>query len=181
VATFAATAATTSVRALINWGDGTTSVGSVVVAGGQVRVSGNHVYRRAGTFRVLVTAETGAGQIIQAQAKARATSVKRPPAGPRVMRLRAVPVTGTTTATVRQTIGQFNVAGKRRSAGAFRVLIDWGDMQATSGKLKAKGNGFIILGSHTYLRPGTYPIEITVMTKEGSATRTQGSARIAAS
>jgi hypothetical protein len=52
---------TSAFVATINWGDGTTSVGTITLSGSTYRVTGSHTYAQSGTHTVTTTVtETGA-------------------------------------------------------------------------------------------------------------------------
>jgi hypothetical protein len=52
---------TSAFVATINWGDGSTSVGTITLSGSTYRVTGSHTYAQSGTHTVTTTvAETGA-------------------------------------------------------------------------------------------------------------------------
>jgi hypothetical protein len=67
----------------INWGDGTTTSGTVTgPSGGPFTVTGSHTYKPAGTFRVTVTAADDPPGTATASATATATVTHgRPPSG----------------------------------------------------------------------------------------------------
>jgi len=47
--------------------------------------------------------------------------------------------------------------------GDFAATIDWGDGQTSAGAVvSVPGNGFDVTGAHTWSRPGTFPVAITL-------------------
>jgi hypothetical protein len=179
VGSFRSTAAPRATKALINWGDGTTSRGTVVSSRGQLRVLGTHAFRSAGVYRLVVTVHTGAGQFTQLQGRAVVAGTPVPRTGAQIAALSALRVSGVIGRATAQTYAQFRVTGGSARPSAFRALIDWGDGSATFGKITVVRGRFRVNGSHAYQLPGTYPVEITVV-KAGRVARVQGSTRIAA-
>ena len=167
--------------ATIDWGDNSTSTGSIkqlVVdppAGGPFatasganfigpifEVAGSHTYVAAGdyTFTVVIsdsdgTNTTATGTAIVAEAPLLAVGV---------------PVVVNSGQSVNNAI----VAALTDAAGGDQVsnysaTIDWGDgSSATAGTVSGSGNSFIVNGSHTYAASGIYEATVSIADSDGS-------------
>ena len=138
-----------SLRANINWGDGTeVTRGSFSVdAGGNLHISGGHVYSTDGTFKITVRLRRGGkrgpivGQFTAAADVVGGTVTLQPAAGQ--------PFTAT--------IGSFFP----RAGGLDmpNALIRWGDGEFSQGTLTSNAQGGLdVVGTHTYARPGIYRV-----------------------
>jgi hypothetical protein len=83
-------------------------------------------------------------------------------------RLRALPLTF-----ANQPLARFTVTGERPAAGAFKVLINWGDgSRVSEGTVVANEDGsFSVLGSHTYRRARLYRLGIFITWPDAGAAR----------
>ncbi|GAC1465783.1 MAG: hypothetical protein NVSMB9_05700 [Isosphaeraceae bacterium] len=154
---------TSDFSAVITWGDGTTSPGTVVAGGavGSFAVNGTHTFLEEGTFPVSVTVSdnapgtasiTIAGPVVVADAPLTAT---------------AVPVNGTEGAPLTNIdVATFTDADSLGTATDFLATIDWGDGTSTAGRILQDAAGtFHVQGSHTYLqeRSTPYPVVVTIV------------------
>ncbi|HQU42393.1 MAG TPA: TIGR03118 family protein, partial [Pirellulales bacterium] len=128
--------------ALVEWGDGTTSAGTVAPAvGGGFAIGATHTFQQAGTthFTVVVTNVALDRLTVVSQA-----NVADPPLTPQ----------GITIAATEGTAFSGPVATFAQSGGAvadYSATILWGDGQASTGTVTtAAGGEFVVLGSHVY-------------------------------
>jgi hypothetical protein len=153
--------------ATIDWGDGTTTTGTVTGAGGTFTVAGSHTYAAAGTDTIKVklvddapgTASATATTTATVSASVSTTSISA--AGVPINVAQGNDVTNAEVATFTATGG----AG----ASAFTATIDWGDGQTSAGTVAAGANGFTVIGSHSYYSPGTRTVKVSIQ-GPGSAT-----------
>ncbi len=92
--------------------------------------------------------------------------------------VQAVPGAGESTTTATDGVASSVVFGSFTDTGATPAdltgAIDWGDGNQTSGTITpGAGGGFLITGSHAYMRPGSYTATATVEDLNGSELTTQ--------
>jgi hypothetical protein len=146
--------------AVINWGDSTTSPGTITgPVAGVFTVTGAHTYKEEGGFFPTVT-------ITDNLATTTATDTADVTDAP----LTAVPTTLVSTegAQFSGSIGGFTDADTyddNSSVADYTVSIDWGDGTAadtTSGVVTGSGGTFNVTGVHTYAEEGPYTVRATV-------------------
>ena len=145
--------------ATIDWGDATTTAGTVTGGGGAYSVSGTHTYAGSGTFTVTVT--------LSDDAPGTATAMATSTAHVAGAGLNAFPVTFA--ATEGTTFNGVVVTFTDSRAGAlptdFSVSINWGDGSAITPATSVVANGggvFSATGSHTYADEGSFSVPVQV-------------------
>ena len=158
--------------ATINWGDGTSSAGTIANTGGNnFSVSGTHTYAEEGTYTVAVTITHEALPSITVNSTANIADVSVSVTGVNVSA-----VEGASTGSVQ--VATFTDPGTPAGepAANYSASINWGDGTAAStGTISFGGGVFTVSGSHTYAEEGTYAITITInheMTTPQTATDT---------
>jgi hypothetical protein len=162
-----ATAANTT--AMINWGDGLTTAGSVASLNGAYAVTGTHTYLTAGTngsFPVSVTITDSSGQAASTQSTATIVSASKIvatgvsfPVTPGV----ALPA-GTVVAGFIDTFP--SVANQSPTA-----QIAWGDGRTSVGTVNGGPTNYTVIGTHTYATPGAngdYAVTVTITDPGGA-------------
>jgi hypothetical protein len=153
--------------ATINWGDGTSSVGTVTGGNGTLVVLGTHTYMEEGTNTITVMiAEDGSSTVTQtatsagnvADAALTITSL----IGPSLATLN-VPFTGT--------VASFTDANPLGTVSDFTAVISWGDGTTSAGTITSSNGTFSVSGSHTYTGNATSLFSVTVR-DVGGATAT---------
>jgi len=159
--------------ATINWGDGTTTTGTVTSAGGSVSgflvtSATAHTYATVGSFVIQVT-------ITDTNVLAGATGSST------VATSKTTVTDGTITATgiglsptegvaFTALVATFTDSDPASVAGDFNVAINWGDGIITPGAVSASmGGGFAVDGTHTYLTAGSYPVTVTISDAGGAS------------
>ncbi|HVR09573.1 MAG TPA: hypothetical protein VMW75_16125 [Thermoanaerobaculia bacterium] len=157
--------------ATINWGDATTSAGTVTGGGASYAVSGTHTYASSGTFTVTVTLSDDAPGTATAQV---ASTAHVAGAG-----LNVFPQTFAATEGVafNGAVATFTDSRAGASVGDFTASINWGDGATIAGTVTSNGGGvFTVSGMHTYADEGTFsvPVQVTdtVSTMTANATST---------
>jgi hypothetical protein len=161
----------TAYNASIDWGDGTTSAGTVSASGA---VSGSHTYAEEGSHQVKVSVTDADDSTNSASATSTATVVDAA--------LTAGPLTlsgGTEGTQATNASFGFTDANPGATAADFTATIDWGDGHSSTGTVSASGGGFVASGSHTYAEEGTYAVSVTVNDVGGQSTSATGKAPVA--
>jgi hypothetical protein len=143
--------------ATINWGDATTSAGSVTGGGANYAVSGTHTYAGSGTFSVTVTLSDDAPGTATAQVTSTAHVAG---AG-----LNAFPQTFAATEGVafNGAVATFTDSRAGAMVGDFTASINWGDGATIPGTITSNGGGgFSVSGTHTYADEGTFSVPVQV-------------------
>ncbi|HXW26203.1 MAG TPA: hypothetical protein VEK73_15775, partial [Xanthobacteraceae bacterium] len=141
--------------ATINWGDGVTTVGTVVGSNGSFTVESGHTYSEAGSLNavITVTRNTDGAQIVL----------------PGVVYVDDVNnLSGNSAGTIvgapnqalsNVVVATFNDSYTGQGTNGFTVNIDWGDGTTTAGTLSLGGNQiYTVTGSHTYATAGEFTI-----------------------
>jgi hypothetical protein len=169
VATFSDTltsAVAADFTATINWGDATTSAGTVSGGGGAFQVSGTHTYAGAGTFAVTVTLSDDA----PGTATAAVTGTAHVASG---LSVTAVNVSTPENALFNGTVATFSDADTSKTVASFTATINWGDGTLTAGSVTGGSGSFTVTGQHTYADEGSFPVGVTVTENgAGGATAT---------
>jgi hypothetical protein len=158
----------------IDWGDGTSSDGTVVVdPKGGFDVVGTHTYAataRPGSYTVNVTAFDTADNSTAAAASAATvtTAPLRLTAAAPNLQTRAGSAFSGTVATFADTDGS--------GARSFTATIAWGDGATSTGTVTADpAGGFDLGGSHTYAATGVYMVFVSVRDADGDSAAALGS------
>jgi uncharacterized repeat protein (TIGR01451 family) len=162
-----------SFSATIDWGDGTTTAGTITGSAGSYAISGVHTYSDEGAFTISITAlETSQPDFTLSVATTMTVtegdSLSATP-------LTLTPVEGAqfsgTVATFKDTLDNI--------ASDFTATIDWGDGFVTTGTVSGSGGPsgtFSVSGDHTYAEEGTFTATVTLSDDApGTATATAAS------
>jgi hypothetical protein len=160
----------------IDWGDGTSSAGSVVlVSPGHFNVTGTHTYQEEGNYTATF-AVTAAGSTSSVQAST-GVHVTDAPLTMLAMTPPSVVLTGQPLNAY--PLATFSDTDPFHALGDFSAQISWGDGAVTAGAIQDNGNGtYSVLGSHVYGPVGTMTLTVTVHDAGGASA--SGSARVPA-
>jgi hypothetical protein len=144
--------------ATINWGDGTTTTGTVVGSNGAFTVDGSHTYATAGQFTIHVQgADDSPGTATFA-----ATSTAKV-GFPGVMVLTAA-TEGKMLANNTK-VATFTDNHPGDTASSFTATINWGDGTTTAGTVEGSGGAFTVDGGHRYADEGSDTATVTLTRK----------------
>jgi hypothetical protein len=165
--------------ASINWGDGTSSAGTVtaiIVGGGEFsfidhyEVAGTHTYAEEGNFTVTTTiSEPGTPGTFTATGAARVADAPLTAAGRNLSANDTAPFNGV--------VATFTDADPAGTIGDYTATINWGDGTTTAGVI---GAGFSVSGSHFYDFPGTFTVHTTIRDVGGSVASADSPIAVAA-
>jgi hypothetical protein len=153
--------------ATINWGDSTTSTGTVVsLGGGKYRLDApGHTYAEEGGYTVTVTVKHDLLAVLSSNTQSipvSAQQITTPAAtAPNGVLEGAATTAGFTIATFNDPAG----VGVETAAGDFTATINWGDGGPTStGTVVSDGAGnyHVTAPAHTYAEEGSFTISVTV-------------------
>jgi Bacterial Ig-like domain len=180
----------------INWGDKTTSAGSVSQPGGigtVFLVNGAHTYAEEGTYAVTATITDVGGQSTVTAASAiiadapLTPSATQPIVNTTQSPIYPIPEFATPVFTGR--VAAFNDANPMAPLTDYRVTIDWGDGTPQSAGTVSQpgpiGTTLFVTGSHTYADAGvnggtgTYPITVYITDVGGSDLTVSNTAHVA--
>jgi hypothetical protein len=140
--------------ATINWGDGTTTAGTVAAApGGGFVVTGDHLFS-FGTHAVQVTIHDG--DVTQAVANSTATITDAP------LTTQSVNLAPTEGVAFQGVVGWFFDADPKTRENNFTATVDWGDGTSSAGRVSYEGDhAFTVVAGHAYAS-GTHNFTVHV-------------------
>jgi hypothetical protein len=159
--------------AIISWGDGHTSAGTVTATGpGRFQVSGSNTYAEEGDYAIQVTITDVGGSTARASGSAGVADAP--------LLARAVGAGVTEGSAFTGAVASFTDGDTASTAGDFSAIISWGDGHISTGTVTATGPGtFQVLGSNTYAEEGSYAVSVAITDGGGSGASTSGTASVA--
>jgi hypothetical protein len=159
--------------ATIDWGDATTTAGTIIASGGGFAVEGTHTYAEEGSLSVAVTI-TDTVNSDTANPTSTATIGDAPLVG---VGLTFTPVEGVS---YTGPVAAFGDGNTNPDISDFSATIDWGDLSpTTAGTIIASGAGFAVEGPHTYAEEGSFSVTATINDAGGSTTTANSTANVA--
>ena len=179
VATFTepdASAPASQYTATINWGDSTTSAGTVTgPVGGPFTVTGTHTYAEEASYPVTVTIKDNNNASNSSTATTTATVGDAPLTAGTLTLTGGVEGVSPGSASF-----QFTDANPFAPASDFTATITWGDGASTTGLVTGPTGGhFTVFGSHQYAEEGSYPVKVSVLDDGGASTSATGNTTVA--
>ena len=162
--------------ASINWGDGTTTTGSVSGSGGSFTVTGSHTYTAPGTDNVHVTLSDDA----PGTATATANSTVNVAAGALASQEVLTSATEHVALADSTTVATFTDTNSTDLASGFAASINWGDGTTTTGSVSGSNGSFTVDGGHTYLDEASAPVSVSITrTSDNANTTATGTVSVA--
>ena len=168
VATFADNAGdpATDYTATIDWGDGTTTAGSVSGSGGSFTVTSAspHTYADEGNFTEIVTITNTANNtsITISGTEAVAENDELSAVGTTITGSPGVSTGNVTVATFRDTTLTAPNGASPNVASDFVATVNWGDGTTSTGAISGSGLAFTVTGAHTYANNGQFSVVVDV-------------------
>jgi hypothetical protein len=143
-------------KAIIDWGDGNISPGTVAgPRGGPFAVTGDHTYAEEGAFSInVMTSDQGAARK-SALTTATIADAALSAQGTTLSPTEGTPFTATKVAT-------FTDADPGGTASDYTATIDWGDGTSSAGTVTGSGP-FTVSGDHTYAEEGPYTATVKIV------------------
>jgi hypothetical protein len=145
--------------ATINWGDGSSSAGTIVASGGSLSVTGDHLYVEEGKYTITVTIKHDSAT---PDAVATSTATVDDPA---VAGTGGFIINSTEGAPFKnQVVATFTDPAGAEVLGDYSAAIDWGDGTTSAGTVSGPdGSGtFTVTGDHTYAEEGKFTFTVTL-------------------
>jgi hypothetical protein len=161
--------ATTDYTASIDWGDGSTSAGSVQVdPNGGFDVTGSHTYSLSGNFTIGVSIADAGGTVATASSTAQVAAT-----------MGGISASGTTVKvnggqTFTAVLANFSESNLSFTSADFSAVINWADGTSSAGAISPNSNGgFSVTGTHTYFKAGAKKVDILIQDLAGSTADAQ--------
>jgi uncharacterized repeat protein (TIGR01451 family) len=145
----------------VNWGDGTSSAGTVgaggpFLTGSQFQLNSSHTYSEEGLYSVQISVADAGGAKANIFEQALVNDAPLTGLGKILAGVEGTKFSGA--------VASFSDADPGGAAGDYISTIDWGDGAIGVGLVKANGaGGFDVTGNHTYAEEGVYPIAVAVI------------------
>lgn len=144
--------------ATIDWGDGTTSAGTITGSNGNYTVIGSHTYADELNGSYLVTVEELPANFTLGPISSSLTVTDADS-------LTGAPTTfvATDTQPFSGPVATFSDTSTSAVPDDFTATIDWGDGSSSPGTVSGSGGNFTVSGTHTYnVAPGSHPVSVTL-------------------
>jgi hypothetical protein len=160
--------------AMVTWGDGSLSTGTVTAAVGGFEVSGGHTYSDEGTYALTITVTDVGGSTLVLSSTA--TVADAPLTGA------ATTISAVQDAAFSGAVASFSDANTNAPASDFTATITWGDGTpvSTGAVTSTGGGGFEVDGTHTYSAAGSFDIVVQVLDVGGSSASVDSTAVVTA-
>ncbi|GHG56771.1 hypothetical protein GCM10012320_29420 [Sinomonas cellulolyticus] len=146
--------------ATIDWGDSTTSSGTLSGTSGNFTVSGTHTYTEEGSYTATVTV-TDADNASNTATVQSAVTISD-------AALSAAGLTFNSTNPVSHTLATFTDADPNGAVADYTATVSWGDGTSSAGTIGTSGSQFTVSGTHTYAAFGPYTVAVHVCDVGGS-------------
>jgi hypothetical protein len=154
--------------ATIDWGDGSSSAGTVSGGAGSFVVSGTHTYAEEGLYHVTVTITD-----IDNAANNTATVTSTATVADAALTASPACIATTTQSYLGPTATFTDAASPSGTLSDFSATIDWGDGAVTAATVTGPNGGpYTVSGAHTYATTGIFTITTTIHDVGGSKAMT---------
>jgi hypothetical protein len=147
--------------ALIEWGDGVTTTGTITGSSGSFTVEGTHTYADEGSYPVKVTITDVDNPPNTKVTSSTATIADAPLSASGVSAVSPLAFSGT--------VANFTDANSTTSSTSdFTAEIEWGDGSSSAGTVSGSGGSYSVSGSHTYATTGEFEVTVKIVDDGGS-------------
>jgi hypothetical protein len=147
--------------AMIEWGDGVTTSGTITGGAGSFTVEGTHTYADEGSYPVAVTITDVDNPLNTKITSSTATIADAPLSASGVSAVSPLAFSGT--------VANFTDANSTTSSTAdFTATIEWGDGSSSPGTVSGSGGSYSVSGSHTYATTGEFEVIVKIVDDGGS-------------
>jgi streptogramin lyase len=167
---------TSDFSATINWGDSSTSTGTIVFdptsyLGTGYYVNGSHTYAEAGHYAITILVQDVGGSTVTLHADANIADAP--------LSASAVNVQATAGAPFEGLVAHFTDANPLATVADLSATIAWGDGTTSAATLSVNSSGgFDVTGEHTYAAAGVYTVNVQISDSEGSTTTVSPTATV---
>ena len=153
---------TSEYSATINWGDGTSSTGSIQAnTTGGFNILGSHTYKDSGKFTTTVEIDHESAPDATVKGTAFITDV--------ALTGHSVTDLGVKNMSLSGTVATFTDANPYGTPGEFLATINWGDGKTSLGTIFESSGIFYVNGTHTYTSANDFAIKVNVSDDGGSS------------
>jgi len=153
--------------ATIDWGDGSSSTGTVSGSNGSFTVNGSHTYAQNGRDNITVSIADDDQGIATASAGSTALIGLAPDSGASISATEGTAIAANTQ------VGTFSDSNSSDTAADFTASINWGDGTSSVGTISGSNGSFTVTGGpHTYADEGSDAVTTTVTRTADNATAT---------
>jgi hypothetical protein len=147
--------------AAINWGDGSTSIGTVTAAAsGGFSVTGTHTYAEEGGYQASITITDAGGSSVAVSSHVAVADANLHAQGRALSASDATGFSGT--------VATFTDSDPAGVAGDYVATINWGDGTTSIGAVTGVAGGFAVSGSHSFGQ-GVFTITTSIADAGGAS------------
>ncbi len=159
----------------IDWGDGSTSAGTITFSAGLFTVTGSHTFVDQGDFPITVTVHHAGAPDATTTSSATVSDAALHGSSQAIAAMALVPFSGS--------VATFTDDNPGGMVTEYTATIDWGDgttssASAAAGTIVAVGGGFEVLGTHVYDTPGDFSVVVTIGDGGGASTEVDETAHV---
>jgi hypothetical protein len=159
-------------QAVIDWGDGQTSIGTIAFDGqGRGTVLGTHTYAVQGNYAVVVKVRDDGGNTVTAVSRVAVAAVSLKALGKQLVAVQGQPFT--------EVVATFTDTDLRATASLYTAQITWGDGRTSVGVIATDNKGgFTIRGKHTFTATGSFPLVVTIRDAGGNQATAKSTVKV---
>jgi uncharacterized delta-60 repeat protein len=151
--------------AIIYWGDGSSSTGTVSYSAGSYSVTGSYTYADEGSYPVTVDVTDDGGSTLTGIGKT-TVSVSDVALTDTSASASASATEGASTGVL--TVATFTDGNSGDNHADFTATIHWGDGSSSTGTVSYSAGSYSVTGSYTYADEGSYAVTVDVTDDGGS-------------